>query len=109
MSNLDRGRLWHRHHSGDAQVHFADDFSALAFFGLADKADAESGKWVRTALPSIRSAFPPKRSTINLAPAAVSISAIWCVATAWDITEERDLEVPMDATFDISGDGGALL
>ena len=54
----------------DVQVHIAE--SALPHFnivGLADKAVAESRERVRAALHAIGLALPPKRITINLAPA----------------------------------------
>ncbi len=40
--------------------------------GLPDKAVAESGERVRAALGALGLALPPKRITVNLAPAAVA-------------------------------------
>ncbi|MEO0412194.1 MAG: YifB family Mg chelatase-like AAA ATPase [Pseudomonadota bacterium] len=53
----------------DVQVHVASGMPAFAIVGLADKAVAESKERVRAALGAVGLALPPKRITINLAPA----------------------------------------
>ena len=53
----------------DVQVHIASGLPAFAIVGLPDKAVAESKERVRAALAAIGLALPPKRITINLAPA----------------------------------------
>ena len=53
----------------DVQVHIADGAPVFAVVGLADKAVAESRERVRAALSAIGLALPPKRITVNLAPA----------------------------------------
>lgn len=53
----------------EAQVQLANGLPAFAVVGLADKAVAESRERVRGALGAIGLALPPKRITVNLAPA----------------------------------------
>lgn len=53
----------------DVQVHVASGLPAFTIVGLADKAVAESRERVRAALGAVGLALPPKRITINLAPA----------------------------------------
>ncbi|MCC3860316.1 YifB family Mg chelatase-like AAA ATPase [Pseudemcibacter aquimaris] len=53
----------------DVQVHVASGLPAFAIVGLPDKAVAESKERVRAALAAIGLALPPKRITVNLAPA----------------------------------------
>ena len=53
----------------DVQVHIAGGLPAFAVVGLPDKAVAESRERVRSALQAIGIALPPKRVTVNLAPA----------------------------------------
>ncbi len=53
----------------DVQVHIAEGMPVFAVVGLADKAVAESRARVRAALSAIGLALPPKRITVNLAPA----------------------------------------
>lgn len=55
----------------DVQVHIADGIVGFSVVGLADKAVAESRERVRAALSAIGLALPPKRITVNLAPADV--------------------------------------
>ena len=55
----------------DVQVHIAGGSPIFAVVGLADKAVAESRERVRAALSAIGLALPPKRITVNLAPADV--------------------------------------
>jgi len=50
-------------------VHVASGLPAFTIVGLADKAVAESRERVRAALGAVGLALPPKRITINLAPA----------------------------------------
>ena len=52
-------------------MHIANGLPAIAVVGLADKAVAESRERVRAALSSIGLALPPKRISVNLAPADV--------------------------------------
>ena len=53
----------------DVQVQVAAGLPAFTLVGLPDKAVAESKERVRAALSAIGLALPPKRITINLAPA----------------------------------------
>lgn len=53
----------------DVQVHMASGIVAFSIVGLGDKAVAESKERVRAALSAIGLALPPKRITVNLAPA----------------------------------------
>ncbi len=53
----------------DVQVHIAEGLPNFSVVGLADKAVAESRERVRAALSAIGLALPPKRITVNLAPA----------------------------------------
>ena len=53
----------------DVQVHVASGLPSFTIVGLPDKAVAESRESVRSALSAIGLALPPKRITVNLAPA----------------------------------------
>ncbi len=53
----------------DVQVQIAPGLPSFAVVGLPDKAVAESRERVRAALASMGLALPPKRITVNLAPA----------------------------------------
>ena len=53
----------------DAQVQIAQGLPAFTVVGLPDKAVGESRERVRAALVAIGLALPPKRITVNLAPA----------------------------------------
>ncbi|MEZ5759065.1 MAG: YifB family Mg chelatase-like AAA ATPase [Emcibacteraceae bacterium] len=53
----------------DVQVHVASGLPSFTIVGLPDKAVAESRERVRSALSAIGLALPPKRITVNLAPA----------------------------------------
>jgi magnesium chelatase family protein len=53
----------------EVQVQMASGLPAFIVVGLADKAVAESKERVRAALSSVGLALPPKRITVNLAPA----------------------------------------
>ncbi|MFC4271507.1 YifB family Mg chelatase-like AAA ATPase [Sneathiella chungangensis] len=53
----------------DVQVMMASGLPAFTIVGLADKSVAESKERVRAALTSLGVGLPPKRITINLAPA----------------------------------------
>ncbi|GAB5426618.1 MAG: hypothetical protein Devi2KO_00770 [Devosia indica] len=53
----------------DVQAHIAPGLAALVLVGLPDKAVRESGERVRAALTASGLGLPPKRITINLAPA----------------------------------------
>ncbi len=55
----------------DVQVQAASGMPTFTIVGLPDKAVAESRERVRAALTSIGLALPPKRITVNLAPADV--------------------------------------
>ncbi|HSR72661.1 MAG TPA: magnesium chelatase domain-containing protein, partial [Kiloniellales bacterium] len=55
--------------SVDAQVQMAAGLPAFTVVGLPDKAVAESRERVRAALGALGLALPPKRITVNLAPA----------------------------------------
>tara|TARA_R110002096_G_scaffold309403_4_gene504062 strand:- start:94515 stop:96029 length:1515 start_codon:yes stop_codon:yes gene_type:complete len=53
----------------DVQVHVASGLPSFTIVGLPDKAVAESRERVRAALGAIGLSLPPKRITVNLAPA----------------------------------------
>lgn len=53
----------------DVQVHITPGLPAFSVVGLPDKAVAESRERVRSALAAMGLALPPKRITVNLAPA----------------------------------------
>ncbi|MGF1595295.1 MAG: YifB family Mg chelatase-like AAA ATPase [Kiloniellaceae bacterium] len=53
----------------DVQVQMGNGMPGFALVGLADKAVAESRERVRAALTALGLALPPKRITVNLAPA----------------------------------------
>jgi len=53
----------------NVQVHLAGGVPAFTLVGLGDKAVAESRERVRAALSAIGLGLPPKRITVNLAPA----------------------------------------
>ncbi len=53
----------------DVQVHMGSGLPAFTVVGLPDKAVAESRERVKSALESLGLGLPPKRITINLAPA----------------------------------------
>src|SRR6201997_749486 len=55
----------------EAQVTIASGLPAFTVVGLPDKAVAESRERVRAALTALGLALPPKRITVNLAPADV--------------------------------------
>lgn len=55
----------------DVEVQLANGLPAITIVGLPDKAVAESKERVRAALHAMGLALPPKRLTVNLAPADV--------------------------------------
>src|SRR5947209_9937411 len=55
----------------ETQVTIASGLPAFTIVGLPDKAVAESRERVRAALASLGLGLPPKRITVNLAPADV--------------------------------------
>ncbi|MGH1397686.1 MAG: YifB family Mg chelatase-like AAA ATPase [Alphaproteobacteria bacterium] len=56
----------------DVQVQIANGLPAFTIVGLPDKAVAESKERVRSALHALGLSLPPKRLTVNLAPADLS-------------------------------------
>ncbi len=56
----------------DVQVQIAKGMPAFSIVGLADKAVAESRERVRGALHALGLSLPPKRITVNLAPADIA-------------------------------------
>ena len=56
----------------EVEVHIAGGLPAFTIVGLPDKAVAESKERVRAALHAMGLALPPKRITVNLAPADVN-------------------------------------
>ena len=54
------------------EVHISAGLPSFKIVGLAEKAVAESGERVRAALNSIGFSLPPKRITVNLAPADIT-------------------------------------
>src|SRR5690606_41221605 len=53
----------------DVQVQISNGLPAFTIVGLPDKAVGESRERVRAALHALGIALPPKRLTVNLAPA----------------------------------------
>ena len=53
------------------EVQIANGLPAFTIVGLADKAVAESRERVRAALNALGLSLPPKRITVNLAPADI--------------------------------------
>ena len=53
----------------DVQVQMSSGLPAFTVVGLPDKAVAESRERVRAALGALGLALPPRRITVNLAPA----------------------------------------
>jgi len=56
----------------DVQVQISNGLPAFTIVGLPDKAVAESKERVRSALHALGISLPPKRLTVNLAPADVA-------------------------------------
>jgi hypothetical protein len=56
----------------DVEVHLSAGLPSFTIVGLADKAVAESRERVRAALAAMGLALPPKRITVNLAPADIA-------------------------------------
>lgn len=56
----------------EAEVHITNGLPAFTIVGLPDKAVGESKERVRSALHAMGLALPPKRITVNLAPADVN-------------------------------------
>ena len=61
----------------DVQVQMASGLPAFTVVGLPDKAVTESRERVRAALGALGLALPPKRITVNLAPADLAKEASW--------------------------------
>src|SRR3954453_22022413 len=59
----------------EVQVQLSSGLPRFTIVGLADKAVAESRERVRAALAAMGLALPPKRITVNLAPAALAKGA----------------------------------
>lgn len=83
----------------DVQVHVASGMPAFTIVGLADKAVAESKERVRAALGAVGLALPPKRITINLAPADLpkegshfDLPIALGLLLALDVLEAQDLD-----------------
>lgn len=55
----------------DVQVSFSSGLPSFTIVGLPDKAVAESRERVRSAIGAMRLSLPPKRITVNLAPADI--------------------------------------
>jgi magnesium chelatase family protein len=85
----------------ETQVTIVSGLPAFTVVGLPDKAVAESRERVRAALAALGLALPPKRITVNLAPAdvtkegshfdlpiALGLLAGWtcCRPTSWSLT-----------------------
>lgn len=56
----------------EVEVHIASGLPAFTIVGLPDKAVGESRERVRSALHAMGLSLPPKRITVNLAPASVN-------------------------------------
>ena len=66
----------------DVQVLIAPGLPAFAIVGLPDKAVSEAKERVRAALHASGLALPPKRITVNLAPADVPKEGSWHTLSA---------------------------
>ncbi len=83
----------------DVQVHIAAGIVAFNVVGLPDKAVAESRERVRAALGALGLALPPKRITINLAPADLAkegshfdLPIALGLLVAMEVLSQEDLE-----------------
>ena len=56
----------------DVQVQMSSGLPAFTIVGLPDKAVAESRERVRAALKAVGLSLPPKRITVNVAPASLA-------------------------------------
>ena len=81
------------------QVHMANGLPAFNIVGLPDKTIAESKERVRSALNSLALSIPPKRITINLAPADLmkegshfDAAIACCILTALNIIPQSVLQ-----------------
>ncbi len=82
----------------DVQVQISNGLPAFTIVGLPDKAVAESRERVRAALGAIGLALPPKRITVNLAPADMlkegshfDLPIALGLLAAMDVMETEDL------------------
>lgn len=83
----------------DVQVQIANGLPAFSIVGLPDKTVAESKERVRAALHALGISLPPKRLTINLAPADITkegshydLPIAIGVLAAMDILPKEELE-----------------
>ncbi|MEK9660562.1 MAG: YifB family Mg chelatase-like AAA ATPase [Alphaproteobacteria bacterium] len=84
----------------DVQVAVAGGMPAFSIVGLADKAVGESRERVRAALTALGLALPPKRITVNLAPAdLVKEGSHFDLPIALGLLAAMDV-VPADALAD---------
>ena len=104
----------------DVQVQLSNGLPAFNIVGLADKAVAESKERVKSALHALGVSLPPKRITVNLAPADVpkegshfDLPIALGVLAAMDIVPKEDMseytvmgELALDGT--ISAVSGVL-
>lgn len=100
-------------HPVDVQVQISNGLPAFTIVGLPDKAVAESKERVRAALHALGISMPPKRLTINLAPADISkegshydLPIALGVLAAMDVLPKEELrkmtvlgELSLDATI----------
>ncbi|MEQ9815635.1 MAG: magnesium chelatase domain-containing protein, partial [Azospirillaceae bacterium] len=105
----------------DVQVQVAAGLPAFTIVGLADKAVTESRERVRSALSAVGLSLPPKRITVNLAPADLpkegshyDLPIALGLLAAMEVLPEDALagfvamgELGLDAG--LTGSGGALL
>lgn len=82
----------------EVQVHVASGLPAFTIVGLADKAVGESKERVRAALGAVGLALPPKRITINLAPADLpkegshfDLPIALALLVALDVVDQADI------------------
>ena len=97
----------------EVQVQIASGMPAFTIVGLPDKAVAESRERVRSALHAMGISLPPKRLTVNLAPADVmkegshyDLPIALGLLAAMDILPKEELssmlvlgELSLDASF----------
>ncbi len=88
----------------DVQVHMAAGLPAFTIVGLPDKAVAESRERVRAALGALGLALPPKRITVNLAPADLAKEG-----SHFDLPIALGLLLAMEAVASDALDGFAAL
>ncbi len=83
------------------EAHLANGLPSLALVGLPETAVKESKDRVRSAILNCAFDFPPRRITLNLAPADLPKDGGYRLVSAMDVA--HSLEHPMDMASQPSG------